>query len=148
MSLAAPYDPGNIFAKIVRGEMSAIKVFEDDVSLAFMDIFPQSDGHTLVIPKTSGATNLLTADSADLGILIARVQRVANAIVKALGPDGVRIVQFNGAPAGQTVFHLHFHIIPVYESAALKRHAGEKADMAQLESLAEKIRAALAQDET
>jgi histidine triad (HIT) family protein len=143
MSLETPYDPDNIFAKIIRGELPAIKVFEDDVAIGFMDIFPQSQGHTLVIPKKTGATNLLTADAADLGDLIARVQRVAKGVVTALSPDGVRIVQFNGAPAGQTVFHLHFHIIPISDGASLKRHAGEKANMMQLEALAEKIRAAI-----
>ncbi|MFZ5616310.1 MAG: HIT family protein [Pseudomonadota bacterium] len=143
MTLAATYDPNNIFARIVRGEMPAIKVFEDDVSLAFMDIFPQSEGHTLVIPKKSGATNLFDADAADLGLLIARVQRVAKGVVKALNPDGVRVMQFNGAPAGQTVYHLHFHIIPIFEGATLKRHAGEKVDTAHLEALAARIRAAI-----
>ena len=143
MSLETLYDPDNIFAKIIRGDMPAIKVFEDDDAIAFMDIFPQSEGHTLVIPKKTGATNLLTADADDLAILIARVQRVAKGVVKALVPDGVRVMQFNGTPAGQTVFHLHFHIIPVSDGAPLKRHAGEKADMAQLETLAQKIRAAI-----
>lgn len=143
MSLAAAYDSNNIFAKIIRGEMPAIKVFEDEVAIAFMDIFPQADGHSLVIPKKMGATNLLTADPADLGPLIVRTQRVAKAVVKALAPDGLRLVQFNGSPAGQSVFHLHFHIIPVVEGAPLKRHAGEKADMARLEMLAAKIRAAV-----
>ncbi len=144
MSLTAPYDQNNIFAKIIRGETPAIKIFEDDVAIAFMDIFPQSDGHCLVIPKKTGATNFLAADPADLGPLVARVQRVANGVVKGLSPDGVRIMQFNGAPAGQTVFHLHFHIIPIFEGAPLKQHAGKKADIAQLENLAARIRAALA----
>lgn len=143
MSLDARYDPENIFAQIVRGKMPAVKVFEDDFAIAFMDIFPQSDGHALVIPKKTAATNLLTAEAGDLGTLIERVQKVAKAIVKALKPDGVRIAQFNGRPAGQTVFHLHFHVIPVYDGAALRPHAGEKADMAHLESLAAKIRAAI-----
>lgn len=140
MSLTAPYDPNNIFAKIIRGELPAIKVFEDDEALAFMDLFPQSDGHTLVIPKRIRATNFLDADPADLATLIARVQRVAKGVAKALNPDGVRIVQINGAPAGQTVFHLHFHIIPIFDGAPMKRHGGEKADLAGLEALAEKIR--------
>jgi histidine triad (HIT) family protein len=143
MSLASTYDQGNIFAKIIRGELPAIKVFEDDVALAFMDIFPQSVGHTLVIPKTAGATNLLNAAPEDLAALIVRVQHVAKGVVKALAPDGVRIVQFNGAPAGQTVFHLHFHIIPVTDGAGLKAHAGERADLAELERLAARIRSAL-----
>ncbi|NWG91102.1 MAG: HIT family protein [Parvularculaceae bacterium] len=144
MSLSAEYDPNNIFAKIVRGEMPSVKVFEDEIALAFMDIFPQSEGHTLVIPRKSKATNLLSADAAELGPLIERVQRVANGVVKALSPDGVRVMQINGAPAGQTVFHLHFHIIPVFEGTPLKRHAGERADPARLESLAAKIRAGIA----
>ncbi|MFN3959961.1 MAG: HIT family protein [Parvularculaceae bacterium] len=143
MSLDAVYDPGNIFAKIVRAELPAVKVFEDDAALAFMDIFPQSRGHTLVIPKTTNAPNLLVEDPQALAALIVRVQRVARAVAKALGPDGVRIAQFNGAPAGQTVFHLHFHIIPVYEGTRMAPHAGGKADPAELESLAAKIRAAL-----
>ncbi|OFX00329.1 MAG: HIT family hydrolase [Alphaproteobacteria bacterium RIFCSPHIGHO2_12_FULL_63_12] len=143
MSLSAPYDPNNIFARIIRGELPAIKVFEDDEALAFMDIFPQSEGHTLVIPKKIRATNFLDADPAALAILIARVQRVAKGVAKALNPDGIRVAQFNGAPAGQTVFHLHFHIIPIFDGAEVKRHAGEKADMAVLEALAEKIRAAI-----
>jgi histidine triad (HIT) family protein len=144
MSLNEKYEPDNIFAKIIRGDLPAIKVFEDDVALAFMDIFPQVEGHTLVIPKRTGATNFLDADPADLSALITRVQRVAKGVVAALKPDGARIVQYNGAPAGQTVFHLHFHIIPIFNGATLGRHAGEKADMAHLQSLAEKIRAALA----
>lgn len=143
MTLKTTYDPNNIFAKIVRGEMPAIKVFEDDAAIAFMDIFPQSEGHTLVIPKKTDAANLLDADAADLATLIVRVQRVAKGVAAALNPDGVRIMQFNGAPAGQTVYHLHFHIIPIFEGAPLKRHGGEKADMAHLETLAVKIRAAL-----
>lgn len=143
MSLDVSYDADNIFAKIIRGEAPAIKVFEDDVAIAFMDIFPQSDGHTLVIPKKSRATNLLTATSDDLAALIQRVQRVAQGVDKALSPDGVRIMQFNGAPAGQTVFHLHFHIIPIMEGAGLKRHAGEKAEIPHLEALATKIRAGI-----
>ena len=142
MSLTAQYDDTNIFAKFIRCELPAIKVFEDDDAIAFMDIFPQSDGHTLVIPKKIRATNLLDADPADLSILIARVQRVAKSVAKALNPDGVRIMQFNGTPAGQTVFHLHFHVIPIFEGAPMKRHAGEKADPADLQLLAEKIRAA------
>lgn len=144
MALGTNYDPDNIFAKIIRGDLPAIKVFEDDVALAFMDIFPQSTGHTLVIPKKPGATNILDADAGDLCALIARVQYVAKGVVEALRPDGVRLMQFNGAPAGQTVFHLHFHILPIFEGAAIARHAGEKADIAELEKLAAKIRATLA----
>ncbi len=144
MSLSAPYDDNNIFARVLRGEIPSIRVFEDPVALAFMDIFPQSEGHTLVIPKSTGATNLLNADGKTLSALIERVQLVAKAVADALNPDGVRILQFNGAPAGQTVFHLHFHVVPVYAGAPLKSHAGEKADAGRLETLAAKIRSAVA----
>lgn len=143
MSLDAEYDPGNIFAKIVRGELPAVKVFEDDFTLAFMDIFPQSRGHLLVIPKSTSAPNLLSEDAGTLETLIIRVQRLARAMVQALDPDGVRIAQFNGAPAGQTVFHLHFHIIPVYEGTPIAPHAAGKSDPAELEEIAARIRAAL-----
>ncbi len=143
MSLQAAYDRSNIFARIVRGELPAIKVFEDETAIAFMDIFPQSRGHTLVVPKKSTAINLLDEDAATLTALIVRVQRIARAVVAALQPDGVRVAQFNGAPAGQTVFHLHFHVIPVYEVATLAAHGGGKADPAELEAIAGKIRAAL-----
>ena len=111
MSLDTAYDPDNIFARIIRGELPAISVYDDDDALAFMDIFPQTRGHTLVIPKKARATNFFDADVADLSVLIARVQHVARGVRKALKPDGVRLAQFNGAAAGQTVFHLHFHII-------------------------------------
>jgi histidine triad (HIT) family protein len=144
MSLEAAYDAENIFARIVRGELPAVKVYEDETALAFMDLFPQSRGHTLVIPKSTTATNLLTEDSDALQALIVRVQRVAKAVVVALKPDGVRIAQFNGAAAGQTIFHLHFHIIPTYDGAKMAPHKGGKADLAELEALAAEIRKAFA----
>lgn len=138
------YDPDNIFAKILRGDIPCAKVFEDDVVLAFMDIFPQSEGHTLVIPKKARATMLLDIDADDLKVLMERVQKVARAVEKALKPDGFRIVQFNGAEAGQTVFHIHFHIIPAYAGRPLGQHAaGKAADPARLAELAAKIAAAL-----
>jgi len=145
MSLDGPYDQGNIFAKILRGEASAAKVFEDDHVLAFMDVFPQSRGHTLVIPKRSAARNLLDEAPEVLGPLILGVQRVTRAVRAALEPDGIVVTQFNGATAGQTIFHLHFHIIPRWEGVALGRHAeGGMADMAELKALAEKIAAKIA----
>ncbi|MEO0881715.1 MAG: HIT family protein [Pseudomonadota bacterium] len=144
MPLHAPYDPDNIFAKILRGEMPAVKVFEDDTALAFMDVFPQAEGHTLVIPKGVEARNFLDMPTDKLGSYIDRVQTVARAVENALSPDGIVITQFNGSVAGQTVFHLHFHIIPRKEGVPLGRHgAGGMADMAELERLAAKIRAAL-----
>jgi histidine triad (HIT) family protein len=140
MSLAAPYDPENIFAKILRGEIPSVRVWEDAHVLAFMDVFPQSRGHTLVIPKHSDARNLLEEDPARLAPLILAVQRVARAVRAALTPDGLVVTQFNGAPAGQTVYHLHFHIIPRWEGVALGRHAaGGMADPDELADLARQI---------
>jgi len=136
------YDPSNIFGKILRGEIPAHKVYEDETALVMMDIFPQSRGHALVIPKAA-SRNLLDADPATLAEVIPLVQRVARAALAATGADGIRLAQFNEAPAGQTVFHLHFHIIPVYEGVALGAHGGGKADDAELASLAAEIAAAL-----
>lgn len=145
MSLDGTYDDGNIFAKILRGETPAARVFEDDHVLAFMDVFPQAKGHTLVIPKHSAARNLLDEEPAVLANLIQGVQRVARAVRAALDPDGLVITQFNGAAAGQTVYHLHFHIIPRWEGVALGRHAdGRMADPAELKVLAEQIAAKIA----
>ena len=138
MSLDGTYDDGNIFAKILRGEMPAARVFEDEHVFAFMDVFPQSRGHTLVIPKQSRARNLLDVEPQVLSELILGVQRVARAVRAALNPDGLVITQFNGAPAGQTVFHLHVHIIPRWEGVAVGRHAsGGLADPVDLKARAE-----------
>lgn len=142
MSLDGTYDAGNIFAKILRGEMPAARVFEDDHVLAFMDVFPQGRGHTLVIPKHSTARNLMDEDPAVLASLILGVQRVTRAVRAALKPDGIVVTQFNGATAGQTIFHLHFHIIPRWEGVPLGRHAsGGMADPEELKVLAEQIAA-------
>ncbi|MEQ9316497.1 MAG: HIT family protein, partial [Henriciella sp.] len=115
MTLHADYDTDNIFAKMLRGDVPAVKVFEDDVAFAFMDIFPQVEGHTLIIPKNVKARNFLDMPTDKLGAYMERVQKVARAVENALQPDGVRVMQFNGAPAGQTVYHLHFHILPIRE---------------------------------
>lgn len=145
MSLDGTYDDGNIFAKILRGEMPSARVFEDSHVYAFMDVFPQARGHTLVIPKHSTARNLLEEDPATLAPLILGVQRVTRAVRAALNPDGIMVSQFNGAPAGQTIFHLHFHIIPRWEGVALGRHGeGGMADPAELKALAEQIAAKIA----
>jgi len=142
MSLDGDYDHGNIFAKILRGEMPAARVFEDDHVLAFMDVFPQAKGHTLVIPKHSSARNLLDEDPAVLSPLFLGVQRVTRAVRAALNPDGIVVTQFNGAPAGQTIFHLHVHIIPRWEGVPVGRHAsGGMADMDALKALAAQIAA-------
>ena len=111
MSLEGDYDPGNIFARILRGEIPSARVFEDDAVLAFMDAFPQCRGHTLVISKQSQARNLLDVEPQALEHLILGVQRVARAVRAALAPDWIVITQFNGAPAGQSVFHLHAHVL-------------------------------------
>ena len=142
MSLTGTYEDDNIFAKILRGEIPAVKVYEDDVALAFMDLFPQAEGHTLVIPKVP-ARNFLEFPGDYLGSYMQKVQKVAKAVTAATSPDGVVVMQFNGAPAGQTVFHLHFHIIPRKEGESMKGHGqSSQADPAELEKLAEKIRAA------
>jgi len=141
MSLDGTYDAGNIFAKILRGEMPSVRVFEDDHVLAFMDVFPQARGHTLVIPKHSTARNFLEEAPEIVGPLMLGVQRVAKAVRAALNPDGLVVTQFNGAPAGQTVYHLHFHIIPRWEGVPLGRHAEGMADMDELKALAAQISA-------
>lgn len=144
MSLATPYDPDNIFAKIIAGDMPCVKLYEDDDTLAFMDVFPQSEGHCLIVHKSAPATNMLTIDPDALNAVMHSVQKITKAVVAGLAPDGVRVVQFNGAPAGQSVFHLHFHVIPTYEGVPLGAHAsGGPAAAETLEPIAEKIRAAL-----
>ena len=142
MSLDGSYEHDNIFAKILRGEIPSARVFEDEHVFAFMDAFPQGRGHTLVIPKHSHARNLLDEEPQVLTELILGVQRVARAVRAALKPDGLTIMQLNGTPAGQTVFHLHFHIVPRWEGVPLGRHAGGgMADPAELKALAGEIAA-------
>jgi histidine triad (HIT) family protein len=142
MSLDGAYDPDNIFAKVLRGEAPAAKVFEDDGVLAFMDLFPQSRGHTLVISKVSTARNILDVEPNDLCTLMLGVQRVVKAVRAALNPDGVIVTQFNGAPAGQTVFHLHVHVIPRWENTPMTGHGGARmADTVELAALAKEIAA-------
>lgn len=144
MSLDGAYDDQNIFAKIARGEAPAVKIYEDQDVLAFMDVFPQSRGHCLVVSKASRARNLLEVEPEVLTRLMLEVQRLARAVVAALNPDGVVITQFNGAAAGQTVFHLHVHIIPRWADQPIKGHShGQMADMAELKALADLIAAKL-----
>lgn len=136
------YDPDNIFAKIVRGDMPSAKVFEDHDTMAFMDVFPQGRGHTLVIHKRAHARNLLDVEPEPLQQVMLTVQRIARAARAALKPDGIFIAQFNGAASGQTVYHLHVHIIPRWKGVALGRHGdGAMADMGELRQLAEAIAA-------
>jgi histidine triad (HIT) family protein len=136
------YDDSNIFAKILRGEIPSVKVFEDDTVLVMMDIFPQSKGHTLVIPKAA-SRNLLDAEPEAFAAVAAYLPRLARAVKAATRADGIRLVQFSEAPAGQTVFHLHFHLIPIYEGEELARHGGGKADEMELKNLAAAIAAEL-----
>lgn len=142
MSLDGVYDPANVFARVLRGELPAHRVFEDDAVLAFMDLFPQARGHVLVISKISRARTLLDVSPEHLNGLMLGVQRVARAVREALQPDGIVVTQFNGAPAGQTVFHLHVHVIPRFAGEDLGRHAGGvPADPAELAELAREIAA-------
>ena len=136
------YDNQNIFAKILRGEAPAFKVYEDEFSLAFMDVMPQVDGHTLVIPKDA-TENLHEAEAEILGRTIVNVQKVAAAVKKAFDSPGIMIAQLNGKAAGQTVFHLHFHILPRKDGLDASMHAREMADFKVLEDHAARIRAAL-----
>lgn len=131
-----------IFCKIIRGEIPSIKVHEDTQTLTFMDVRPASPGHALVISKAH-APNLLEIAEADLLAVTLAVQRIARAIQKALAPDGIRVSQFNGAAAGQTVFHYHVHIIPTQEGQRIGAHGRDQVDSRQLQSLAAQIRAAL-----
>lgn len=135
------YDDQNIFAKILRGEIPAIKVYEDEKTLAFMDIMPQADGHTLVIPK-SPAITLLDLNPEDAAYTIQIVQKVARAIEKALDRKGIVLMQLSGEEAGQTVPHIHFHLIPS-SIHQLGKHASTLGDQEKINALAEKIRAAI-----
>ncbi len=136
------YDQENIFAKILRGEAPAARVFEDELSLAFMDVMPQVPGHTLVIPKAS-AENLHEIDPGVLGHTIRTTQTVAAAVKQAFEAPGIMIAQLNGASAGQTVFHLHFHILPRFDGLEFSLHARQMEDMGILESQAAQIKSFL-----
>ncbi|TIX61062.1 MAG: HIT family protein [Mesorhizobium sp.] len=136
------YDSSNIFAKILRGEIPSHRVYEDDAVVAFMDVVPQGPGHTLVVPKAP-SRNLLDADPAVFGPLFANVQKVARAVKKAFDADGVTVMQFNEPASGQTVFHLHVHIIPCFEGIPLKPHSGQMEKPEVLAENAGKIRVAL-----
>lgn len=135
------YDDQNIFAKILRDEIPSMRVYEDDDTLCFMDIMPRADGHCLVIPKTP-CRNVLDASDAQLAAVMATVKKVANAAMAGLEADGITIQQFNEAPGGQEVFHLHFHILPRHEGVSL-RAPGQMGDMEQIKAISEKISAAL-----
>ncbi len=136
------YDDQNIFAKILRGEIPCAKVYEDDLVLAFMDVMPQAEGHTLVVPKAP-ARGLLDVAPDTLAALIVRVQKVAAAVKTAFAADGLTILQYNEPAGGQSVFHLHFHVVPRMQGVDLKPHEGGMADAAELRAQAERIKAAL-----
>ena len=137
------YDDQNVFARILRGEIPSYRIYEDDHAVAIMDVMPQGTGHTLVIPKTP-SRNLLDADPEALGRLMHAVQKVARASKAAFEADGVTVIQFNEPAAGQTVFHLHVHVIPRFEGVPLKPHTGKMEEDAVLAANAAKLKAALA----
>ncbi len=144
MSLDGEYDRDNVFARILRGELPCAKVYEDADVFAFMDLFPEARGHLLVVSKSSQARNLLDVEPHALERLMAGVQRLARAVHAALQPDGIVVTQFNGAAAGQTVFHLHVHIIPRFEHEPLRAHThGAPADPGELAQTAARIAAAI-----
>jgi histidine triad (HIT) family protein len=136
------YDRNNVFARILRGEIPAHKVFEDEHTLAFMDVMPQADGHALVIPKAE-AENLFDLPGPALAATILTTQRVARAVQKAFAAPGILIAQLNGPAAGQSVFHLHFHVLPRHEGLDLRFHARDMADPALLAAHAARVRTAL-----
>ena len=137
-----PYDDQNIFARILRGEIPCVKVYEDDKTLAFLDVMPQAEGHTLVVPKEA-AENIFELSPEGAAALIQTVQKVAKAVKAATDAPGVMLAQLNGSAAGQSVFHIHMHIIPRHAGIDLGFHAKEMVPAAQLEPIAAKIRAAL-----
>ncbi|MDW6022807.1 HIT family protein [Mesorhizobium sp. BAC0120] len=136
------YDDSNVFAKILRGEIPSQRVYEDEHVVAFMDVMPQGTGHTLVVPKAP-SRNLLDADPAIFGPLYTVVQKIARATKKAFAADGVTVMQFNEPASGQTVFHLHVHVLPRFEGIPLKPHSGAMEKPEVLAANAEKIRVAL-----
>jgi histidine triad (HIT) family protein len=137
------YDPSNIFAKILRGEAPCVRVYEDDVALAFMDIMPRAEGHLLVIPKAA-ARNILDLAPSDLARFMPSVQKVARAAKLAMAADGLSIMQFNEAAGGQVVFHLHFHILPRWTGVELRPPAGPIEKQEVLAANAAKIAVAIA----
>lgn len=135
------YDNDNIFAKILREEIPCHKVYEDEKTFVFMDIMPRSDGHCLVIPKAP-SRNVLDIETEDLAAVASTVKKISKAAIKAFSADGVTLQQFNEAPAGQEIFHTHFHILPRYDGVKM-RPPGNMGDMDQIVTHAEKLRSAL-----
>jgi histidine triad (HIT) family protein len=137
------YDPNNIFAKILRGELPSYKVYEDDRAFAFLDIMPRAPGHTLILPKAP-ARNILDVDADDLAHVMKAAQKIAKAAMSAFEADGVTVQQFNESAGGQVVFHLHVHVIPRHTGTALKAPASFKEAPDVLAAHAERLKAALA----
>lgn len=136
------YEPSNVFAKILRGELPSEKVYEDEHSLAFMDVMPRADGHVLVIPKNP-SRNLLDVAEEDLRRTIVTVQKIVRAVKAGMKADGITLQQFNEPAGGQVVFHLHFHVLPRWDGVGLRPHTGQMAAKEDLQRYAEAIRAAL-----
>ncbi len=141
--MTQPYEPSNVFAKILRGELPCHKLYEDADTLAFMDIMPRGDGHCLVIPKKP-SRNILDVDADSLAAVARTTQKLARAVLKAFSADGVTVQQFNEPAGGQVVFHLHVHVIPRFEGVSLRPHSGQMEKPEILTANAEKIKAALA----
>lgn len=137
------YDPGNVFARILRGELPAHRVYENDAVVAILDAMPQSDGHTLILPRAR-AENLFDLDDTAAVATVRAAKVIAAGLRQAFRPDGITLMQFNGAAAGQTVFHFHLHLIPRYENRPLRSHGRNPADPAVLADQAERLRQALA----
>ena len=137
------YDPNNIFAKILRGEAPCVKVYEDDVALAFMDVMPRADGHTLVIPKVAART-LFDLGAQDLARFMPAVQKVGRAVMAGMKAEGLLLQQFNEPASGQQVFHLHFHLLPCWSGVAVRPPGGPFQNAEALRPQAERIIAALA----
>jgi histidine triad (HIT) family protein len=137
------YDPNNIFAKILRNELPSVRVYEDELTLAFMDIMPAVEGHTLVITKEA-AEDILDLSPEGAAALINTTQKVTRAVKKGLDSPGIMLAQLNGAAAGQTIPHIHFHILPRSEGADLRFHGRTVVKPDLLEPVAARIRAALA----
>lgn len=144
MSLYGKYDPDNVFARILRGELPCHKVYEDDDVLAFLDLFPQAQGHTLIIPKRGQARNLVELDEREIAPLFASAKRLMTVLVAELAPVGVQLMQFNGGGGGQSVFHVHVHLIPRWEGQPLGLHGQVPGDPQALTELAERLRARVA----
>jgi histidine triad (HIT) family protein len=136
------YDPNNAFARILRGELPSEKVYEDEHTIAIMDIMPRGDGHVLVLPKTP-SRNILDIEPDDLAHLALTVQRLASAAMRAFDADGVTVQQFNEPAGGQVVFHTHVHVLPRHDGVPLRPHTGDMEDPQVLAQNAQKIKNAL-----